>query len=172
MEAPYPYFRETFAVSADINLLDQNGDDAMTTTAGGILAATEEESPSMIIPVVTALIAVVLCCLLGCFFYWRHNIRQKVEMSVTLSGIIVVTADTNAGAKEVNPKEGAAGAPRGLERPNAGPPPSEDLLVPDLEEIIMMRGLPRRRSDLNMAASAPGSCKRTRTLACIQEVQI
>ena len=70
LDAPYPYFGETFAVSADINLLERNGEDARTTTAGGILSATEEESPSMIIPVIAALIAVVLCCLIsyGCFF--------------------------------------------------------------------------------------------------------
>ena len=94
-------------------------------------------------------------------------------MSVTPNGIVLVTADANAnaGAKEVDPEEGTAGAPRGLEPPwrraatEQGPTyaPIAPLTrtAPNLEEVIMIWGLPRRRSDPNMAASAPGSYKRT-----------
>ena len=45
--------------------------------------------------------------------------------------------------------------------------------VPELEEVIMMRGLPRRRSEPNMATMeglALGAMRRTRSISCLREI--
>lgn len=199
LKESHVYFKEIFAVSADPDLLERPVD--MTTV---IETTTEtKDSTFPLIPIIAAICgAVVILCLLSCLCFRRRRKRQKQEQltmedaSETPEGIIIVT-DTDKGDSDLTKTKedgDTASEEGGMEQATAGggvaeesewtvPVESDDPLmvawpalrkVPQLEEVIMMRGLPRRRSEPNMAtvATSPTVLKRTRSISCIREVWI
>jgi len=193
------YFGELFAVSADPDLLVRP-EETSTDIVG---ATTREESTLPLIPIIAAICAaVLLLCLLGIGYYCRKCKRRSKEEEEpsseddaisTPSGIIIIT-DTKCDGSSMGHKTGET---KGFDSPDpddfaseSDEPPempalplSNDPLVvatpalrkvPQLEEVIMMRGLPRRRSDPNMVTviTHPKELKRTRSLSCLREVWI
>mmetsp|Transcript_24561 Transcript_24561/g.44096 ORF Transcript_24561/g.44096 Transcript_24561/m.44096 type:complete len:1190 (-) Transcript_24561:157-3726(-) len=203
LKEAHVYFEEIFAVTADPDLLERPVDrtTVITTTTTETEDTSFPLIPIIAAICGAVLVLCLLSCL--CFRRRRKRQKQEQltmeDASETPEGIIIVT-DTDKGDSDLGNKTkedgDTASEEGGMEQAAAGggggvaeevewtvPVESDDPLmvawpalrkVPPLEEVIMMRGLPRRRSEPNMATvtSSPTVLKRTRSISCIREVWV
>jgi len=191
----HEYFEEIFAVSADETLLKRD-----IAAVAADENTEDEEGGSMLGPIIGAVCGVLALCLIaGLFLYRRKKKRQKenrappeevlipdVEEDGTLGNKTKETKADDDSASQEGDVEQAKPDPESavpVKRHSVAPKGSEDPLakawphlciVPQLEDVIMTRGIPRRRSEPNLltAASSAKDLKRTRSISCLREVWI
>ena len=176
------YFEDTFAVAADDELVPRI-DDTDGSAASFGTATEEDEDAFPLWPVVGAIIAAVVVLSLVCCLWFYRRKRQKYQEE----------GGGGKAAKNNEEDEEEGGIPKGISivisndmNDSTSPPiESQDLIakawpkvqpVPQLEEIVETRGLPRRRSEPAMATTVLSSelqkIRRSRSVGCMREIWI
>ena len=187
LKGAHVYFEDTFAVAADDELVPRIDDTDGSAASFGTATEEEDEDAFPLWPVVGAVIAAVLVLsLVCCFWFYRRSKRQKYQEEGGGRG--------GKATKNNEDDEEEGGIPKGISivisndmNGSTSSPPieSQDLIakawpkvqpVPQLEEIVETRGLPRRRSEPAMATTVLSSelqkLRRSRSVGCMREVWI
>jgi len=165
LKEAHPYFASIFAVAADPTLISRSDDEAAAAAA----AADNEDGGFPLIPIIGAVVGVVVVLLLAGFFVYRRRKQQKQIQEGNEEGGIPKDLLISMGKEseiEVGTKNSTLDPLSKLSPTHA--------VQPQLDEIVAMRGLPRRRSEpalITLLDSQPG-LRRTRSLGCMRDVWI
>ena len=170
----HQYFNKIFSVAADPTLLEKSDDDSAAST-------TSSDFP--LVPVVAAIAVVLVICIGICVFCYCRKRKRKVEEEEEKDDPLKLLGENGIPIDIEIGKELGDEAEAGEAAVEPEPQESQDLLskvgptmqaVPQLEEVVEMRGLPRRRSEpalITLLPDRPG-LRRTRSLGCLRDVWV